>query len=160
MKRPRYRDNRSYLLLAIIVIVFWCLIWTTLVHASEDTIAIQTIMMEAGGESHKGMVAVGEVIRNRAKDPRFAFKGVLTHESVCLAKSQFSCWNDRQAAKKWLRKYGTGELYQKASKAWHESESTNIVKGANHYYAIWIRQPNWAVGKPQQKLGTHVFVRR
>jgi spore germination cell wall hydrolase CwlJ-like protein len=52
-------------------------------------IVAATICAEAGGEPFSGQVMVGEVIANRViklgKSPR----------TVCLARKQFSCWNNR-----------------------------------------------------------------
>jgi len=118
----------------------------------RDT-AIKTIILEAQGESLEGQTAVGEVIRNRA------LKGSRSVEAVCLAKSQFSCWNDRQEAFKRLNRV-SGEVYQRASKAWDESEESNLTHGATHYLAlkslkrvpVWVRKLNKTV-----TIGAHTF---
>jgi hypothetical protein len=54
-----------------------------------DTFA-RTIWGEARGEGCLGMEAVAYVIRNRVRNPRWWGKD---YSSVCLAHSQFSCWN-------------------------------------------------------------------
>src|SRR5688572_3742365 len=76
----------------------------------DSLIPVQTIILEAENQSLEGQIAVGEVIRNRAK------RGDLSHESVCLSRRQFSCWNEPGEARKRLSK-ATGETFQKAAKA-------------------------------------------
>ena len=124
--------------------------WTQCAWAS-DTVAIQTIILESQGESMAGQVAVGEVIRNRAK------RGDLSVDSVCLAYRQFSCWNDGKQAKKALSK-ASGETWQRASKAWAESEESNLTNGATHYHARKVH-PYWVGRHKGIRIGNHVFYR-
>lgn len=49
-----------------------------------------TIIGEARGEPIEGQVAVGSVIRNRLHhNPKYT-----NYNDVCLARNQFSCWNE------------------------------------------------------------------
>lgn len=123
------------------------------VQANET--AIQTIMGEASGESLQGQIAVAEVIRNRAE-----FRNQ-TIEQVCLAPRQFSFWNDKAKAYAWLRKYGTGRAYQRASRAWYESEETQLTRGADLYYNPKTCKPRWnfALTLPRGQFGSHVFLK-
>lgn len=120
----------------------------------EDLIAIQTIVLEAGGESFDGMVAVGEVIRNRAK------RGSRSVLSVCLLPYQFSCWNDQLGAYKRLGRV-SGETWQTASRAWEASRDTNTVKGATMYANLSLCRPKWDWSKLERvgQLGAHTFWR-
>lgn len=51
----------------------------------------RTVWGEARGEGPTGMLAVAWVIRNRAERPGWWGHDV---SSVCLAREQFSCWNE------------------------------------------------------------------
>ena len=116
----------------------------------DSLIPIQTIMLEAGNQSLEGQIAVGEVIRNRA------LRGDLSPESVCLARRQFSCWNDRKQAKKRLSR-ASGETFQRASRAWAESEHSQLVGESTHYHTVDVL-PYWAKGhKPAYRIGRHLF---
>lgn len=53
-------------------------------------IMAKTLYGEARNQGWKGLVAVGEVILNRAKRPGWWGKDIA---SVCTAPYQFSCWN-------------------------------------------------------------------
>ena len=107
------------------------------VWAEDSIIPIQTIILEAQGESLEGQIAVGEVIRNRAK------RGDLSHEAVCMAYKQFSAWNSASNAKLRLSLV-SGNTWQRASKAWNESVRTNITEGATHYFNPMLANPSWA----------------
>jgi hypothetical protein len=54
----------------------------------EKVIAI-TILAEARGEGTEGMAAVAAVIAQRSIERKQTF------QKVCLAKYQFSCWNEK-----------------------------------------------------------------
>ena len=69
--------------------------------------AIHCILGEARGEGYKGMVAVGEALRNRG-----TVKGV------------YGCRADFKEPK-WV--------WDLAEKAWRESVKTNLVKGSDHW---------------------------
>jgi spore germination cell wall hydrolase CwlJ-like protein len=119
--------------------------------AGEPTIPVQTIMLEAANQGLDGQIAVGEVIRNRAK------RGDLSHDSVCLAPRQFSAWNDRKRARKWLSG-ADGKAYQSAAKAWELSEESSLTNGATHYHTVSV-SPYWAKGKKGKRIGDHIFYR-
>ena len=127
-----------------------CLLVSQSAFAEFDRVAIDTIILEAQGESLDGQKAVGEVIRNRA------LKRHQSIESVCMARKQFSCWNDHQEAKNRL-KMVSGEVFQRASRAWSESETSNLTKGATHYHNLDV-SPYWSKGKlPCVVVGKHKF---
>ena len=114
---------------------------------ANDSIPVETIVLEAQGESLEGQVAVGEVIRNRAKGGRRSV------EEVCLAPYQFSCWNDRQRARNRLNGV-SGEVVQRAWMAWEMSGDYH--RGFTHYHRYDI-MPYWAKGHEGIRIGNHVF---
>lgn len=119
---------------------------------TENLDPILTIAMEAGGEPYKGQLAVGEVIRNRARIRKKTFSEVVRE------KKQFSCWNSEDVARQWVAGI-SGDQFQKASKAWHESEWTNITEGADHYHTVFVH-PLWDRSmKKTHTIGQHVFFR-
>jgi hypothetical protein len=56
-----------------------------------------TLIGEARSESIEGIIAVGNVIKNRALVNGRNFK------DICLAPLQFSCWNDNDINNKYIR---------------------------------------------------------
>ena len=115
----------------------------------DEKVVAQTILMEALGEGFRGMVAVGEVIRNRTrlfmKDP----------EAVCLMPKQFSCWNDEARARAFLEKYR--DYYFIALAAWFESQNSDLTDGATDYHANYVH-PYWADAyRAVACLGKHIF---
>lgn len=131
---------------------------------ADDSIPIQTIALEARGEGLIGQVAVGEVIRNRAatRCRMELYWGEMSLLEavrwVCLEPSQFSCWNDRKQALIALKGV-SGEEYQRAGRAWAESEQMAVLgEGYTHYHEKSIL-PHWAVGKKGKRISNHVFYR-
>ena len=117
---------------------------------ASDIVPIETIMLEARGESLQGQIAVGEVIRNRA------FKAQGTFEGICMAPRQFSAWNQPLEAKRTLSTL-SGKTWQVASKAWEASSTSLQTRGATHYHTKAVR-PYWAVGHtPCAVIGNHRF---
>lgn len=118
-------------------------------YAGEsDRVAIETIILEAQGEPYVGQVLVAETIRNRAR------KAKVSAEAVCLSPWQFSCWNERQDARKRLSR-ASGEAWQRASRAWAESEEPRTKVTHYHNLSVW---PKWARGKePAYRIGSHMF---
>lgn len=126
-------------------------------YAYEDAhslpIPVLTILAEAGGEGFEGMVAVGNVIRNRAKERR------MTIEGICLQKWQFSAWNDGGTT---VYRYANKNraIWNDALTAWQLSGTEDITGGSNHYFANYIKMPKWAVNmKETVKIGQHRFFR-
>jgi len=125
-----------------------CLILAQEARASD--IPWKTLLLEAEGEGYVGMVAVGEVIRNRAK------RGDLSHDAVCLAPWQFSAWNDRLWASNRLKRASKGAI-ETAKRAWRDSAGTNSTLGSRHYHTKAVK-PYWSKGKaPIVTIGAHRF---
>ena len=115
-----------------------------------DLVPIQTLILEAENQGYEGMVAVGEVIRNRA------LKACRTPEWVCMRPKQFSCWNEPKKAQKRLSGV-SGEIFQLASKAWVASSESLQTRGSTHYHTKAI-SPYWAKWKrPTAIIGDHIF---
>ena len=128
-----------------------------------------TMWGEARGESISGILGVGEVVCNRAKDlkrrwPRW-------ERDVCLQPRQFSCWNEGDPGRAKLE-----ALVASLSNANQSSlivavgapimvladlalsRTTQETKGANHYFAHGIPLPIWAAGvEPVAIIGKHWF---
>lgn len=141
--------NSVFLAVIALVLHFYC--FQGVLYANDD-LAIKTIILEAQGESLDGQIAVGEVIRNRVKSMRYPN----TIESVVTQPFQFSCWNNKDLADRYLSGI-SGEVWQKASRAWYESEFSDLTKGSLHYHAKYI-SPYWVKGKkPVKEIGLHLF---
>jgi len=133
------------------VLVLAGLLLCGIAEAEPDRVVIETIMLEARGESLEGQIAVGEVIRNRALSRGQSF------ERVCLAEAQFSCWNDKKKAVRRLSKV-SGETWQRASAAWAASETSNLTSGATHYFNPRLANPSWAKRLVKTvRIGGHDF---
>ena len=137
--------------LKIVTVSLFLLCWTQSVSAESINIPVLTIALEARGESLEGQMAAAEVIRNRAN------KAHSTFETVCLAPYQFSCWNGRKTPKM-AQKEVSGQAYQRAFRAWTESESSNLTNGATHYHALSVR-PYWIGKRKGITIGNHRFYR-
>lgn len=141
----------------------------------DQTALICTLLGEAAGEPVEGQIAVANVVRNRARHPRWWGRDV---RGVCLAKSQFSCW--------WEANANTARVYALADALHRKQDATGPLSlvgqlhwiaagviddvlidntgGADHYLTSVLYQsaacPTWARGKaPVARIGGHVFLR-
>lgn len=117
---------------------------------SQDTLVVlQTIILESVGDGFESMVAVGEVIRNRAD----AFQK--SYKEVCLTPHQFSGWNDRRRAGEFLEEHS--EYLETAYRAWLASAKGHLTKGATDYHTLSI-YPDWAAAyRTVAVVGSHIF---
>lgn len=141
-QRPQHRKNPAFslhgLFLSGAMILTSCFLWSATGRAEiARSQAINAIVGEAENQGLKGMTAVAEAIRNRG-----TLKGVYGVKSPRLKK-----------APKWV--------FAMASKAWDESQKSNLVKGATHWENTKaFGTPYWV--KSMQKTATikdHVFYR-
>ena len=118
----------------------------------EQKVVAITILAEARGEGDKGRGAVAAVIAQRAIDRK------QTWQKVCLAKWQFSCWNDKKISDlDHLLDVPQAKMAIYLAKNMHRIDRSKIGN-ANHYYADYIKAPYWAKGeKPVAKIGRHIF---
>ena len=112
-----------------------------------------TILAEARGEGKAGMYAVGAVIAQRAIERKWR------HSVICLANTQFSCWNGKTFE-------DLEHLLELPEAAYAMLVAKNIsnldhsiVGNANHYHATWMKKkPYWAKNiKPVKTIGNHAF---
>lgn len=118
----------------------------------------RTIYGEARGEQPDGREAVGHVVMNRVK------KQGKSVRDVCLAKRQFSCWNENDPNSSVIRALMPG-----ANNIFNECLATadRVIKGevgdntgnATHYYATSISAPNWTQPPARKtvQIGHHIF---
>ena len=142
------------LILSLLLVLSCSVGWAGEVVAQSSvgdySIPVQTLVLEAGGEGFLGMVAVGEVIRNRA------FKAHLSPEQVVMMPKQFSCWNKPLIAQKALSRVSDKTL-QVARQAWDGSRTLLQTRGSTHYCTL-DTYPYWAVGHvPAVIIGHHKF---
>lgn len=155
MKIVYYRLAYVWLIIlaTLATIVSFQMVGCSPASADELPIPVQTILAEAVGEGLEGMIAVGNVIRNRAE-----YRGQ-TVEQVCLAPKQFICWNKRGYVDNFIKKLDTSSI-QLARDAWQVSGTEDVTRGADHYYASYIMKPSWARSmRHTVTIGRHQFYR-
>jgi len=130
---------------------------------SELEILARTIEAEAGGESKKGKLAVGAVIKNRADQNRFG----TDIRSVILRPYQFSPWNtytDSAGGEQGKDMLGgkmkpSKDAYDAAKKIL-SGDYVDPTFGASHFVNPRISKPNWYKGFKDNgttKIGKHEF---
>lgn len=126
---------------------------TATVNASAGEIVATTLIFEAGGEvDDHGMVAVYEVIRNRAHAQN------KTEIQVCLARKQFSCWNGVTDVAKLVAKARKHPRWADAMYVYMNGKQTNFTKGATFYHSNRIAPPKWAAYSHKTcEIGNHIF---
>lgn len=129
----------------------------------RDTLA-RTLWGEARGESLAGQIAVAWTIRNRVNDGKDKSWWGEGYAGVCLAPSQFSCWNKNDPNYPFLsgaRDIPFRELAQARGAADQviDGKQADPTGGATHYYATTMtKAPAWAAkAKQTLALGHHVF---
>jgi hypothetical protein len=105
----------------IIFLILFFLCFPVFSQNITDSNAIRTIVGEAGNQGKNGMIAVGNVIRTRKNLKGFyGFKNPIA---------------DKQPKWVWIM----------AEKAWAESKTNNLVKGATHFENVKaFGKPYWA----------------
>jgi hypothetical protein len=112
--------------------------------------------------------AVAEVVVNRSQSSRWKGK---TIDEICTQHSdegiyQFTCWDSNPARNSNFSNIRRPEVA--ASNAFRAADwvarrvvagwSGNLTFGARHYFADYIKTPNWAEGhEPCAKIGHHLF---
>lgn len=143
-----------------------------LTKLTDKEILALTIIGEARGEPIEGQVAVGSVIRNRLLWSKFKGK---RFSDICLAKSQFSCWNEDDANLPFLMDLGAIMMMGQEIKDPSLSQCVWVADGiidwkildntrhADHYLATWLfndptRKPKWAKNASNIKvIGRQTF---
>ncbi len=117
------------------------------------------VYFEARGESHKGQLAVAQVIINRTKSKHWpdTICGVVYQNKSWRNRCQFSFACDGKADKIRDRKAWT-----KARAVAQKFANGYVMRGINratHYHATYVR-PRWARHfRKIDKVGTHIFYR-
>ena len=140
----------------------------------EEAFLTATLFGEAGGEGIIGIQTVASVIMNRRNYYQAHAKNGQTIKlsDICLARYQFSFWNDKrnwnvQSIENWAKK-----LYGSNAKAWKNclaiarqaiaGSMKDVTNGATFYYATWMdnkgKAPSWARGRNYKIVGHHKLV--
>lgn len=121
-----------------------------------DAVA-RTLIGEAGNQGERGMLAVGGVIANRARQ-----RG-LSPSEVVLQPSQFEPWGNPETTQRLLSiPVSSPEYQQAAAIAQRAIAGEDITGGASHFYAPSAQQalgrarPSWDNGTGRA-IGDHLF---
>ncbi len=125
---------------------------------TELEVLTKTIYGEARGERQPGMEAVANVIINRAKNPGWWGRDVV---SVCLKPKQFSCWNEDDPNRRVLEHNLSGDivyrLCEQIARRALAGQLPDHTNGATHYHTKSV-QPRWAEHLvPCADIGHHLF---
>jgi N-acetylmuramoyl-L-alanine amidase len=121
-----------------------------------------TIWMEARGDGLEGMHAVASVVLNRARNPRWWGKDIV---SVCLMHDQFSSWNAGSTQTPLVCKaMGDGDAaYTDAVNIARLAMSgalEDITENSDSYYSVKSDRPDWALPEYFTKqIGSQKFYR-
>ncbi len=104
----------------------------------NDNLAIRGIVGEAGNQGYKGMLAVGAAIRNRG-----TLRGVYGVKNPIVDKQP-----------QWV--------FNMAAKAWNESRTNDITRGATHWENVKaFGKPYWAKKMTQTiVIKDHTFFKK
>ena len=129
-------------------------------NGAQDTLS-RVIWGEARGEGVQGMTAVACVVLNRAANPSWWGKDIVT---VCLKPWQFSCLNANDPNKDKLLQVTLDD--PQFAEAWDIAGQAvagtlqDITNHADSYYVTDSQEPKWAVSKtPCAVIGKHSFFR-
>ena len=126
----------------------------------DDVWGILCCYAEARNQPYDGIVAVGNVIRERMKRRMMSDGSVVF---TVLAPYQYSWTNttDGQRTHVFGASWESPRM-DECARAWFESEHRVVVPEATHYYADSIPEPWWARANHMvyvAKIGNHVFFR-
>lgn len=120
-----------------------------------------TLFGEARGEPIEGIIAVANVIKNRAYSSQKLYK------DICLAPNQFSCWNSNDPnypqITKLLSDAEGGQIFTDpytrqcfaVAKAVYENDFRDNVKGAKNY--VTIKRYQLALARQDKKLDAWII---
>jgi len=155
----------AYLLFVLVII--WALMEKPLRPSTKERmhtyyLLARIIFAEAAGEPYEGKVAVGCVIRNRVKSPRWPN----TYEKVIYQYKQFPGVNSPL----WYLFDKDNELTEEEQKIKQQcleiakkillNKQPDITCGATHYYNPKKASPSWAKKmKITRRIGNHIFLK-
>jgi N-acetylmuramoyl-L-alanine amidase len=136
----------------------------------DEDILARTLCGEARSEGQGGMECVASVILNRCQIAAHYIEqhgrphplyGDGSIESTCLAKWQFSCWNDGDPNKAFIESIDeTHAIFRQALNIANDAINGDLddrTQGATHYKRIGTPAP-WAIGHtPCFTEGHHEF---
>lgn len=130
-------------------------------HRGDIDVLARTLYGEARGEGVAGMQAIAWVVVNRVRKGEPRFKGNVI--DVVMAPHQFSCWSKSDPNSKLCARVNESDpifalaVYAAASVL--SGEVRDMVGGADHYHATWMKPfPAWASKmKETKRIGQHVF---
>ena len=105
----------------------------------EDVWGILCVYAEARGEPYEGQIAVGNVIRNRARRKFFSDGSIV---GTVTAPKQFS-WMNADDAQRTRCLAATWEAIGSCARAWFESADRQVVGEALWYHADFLK-PWWS----------------
>lgn len=132
-------------------------------RVDDDAVSVvaRTLWGEARGEGRVGMAAVANVIANRVS---LGWRGAADAIDVCLARKQFSCWNDGDPNLARMERVmrAPDAAYLDAcdiARRMLAGDLPDRTDGATHYFVSTLRpRPRWAEGQtPSQVIGQHEF---
>lgn len=107
---------------------------------NDHDILARTLWAEARSQGTEGMVAVCNVVQNRAKQPGWWGHDV---RSVCLASEQFSCWDADDPQAKLMRSPRIMDVEFAAASTIADvallGALTDLTHGADHYVAEYAK---------------------
>jgi spore germination cell wall hydrolase CwlJ-like protein len=120
-------------------------------------VTARTLYGEARGQPLEGIIAVANVIVNRAR------RGVYgeTPAAVCLRPWQFSCWNARDPNRAIIERVAPGDFVFDVCRLIASLVIRGLLHdptgGATHYHTKGVA-PDWSRGKtPSAVIGDHLF---
>ena len=132
-----------------------------------------TLYFEARGEPVQGIIAVGNVVRTRAKERKKDYKEIiLTPKTFGYEQFSYLNTNDSQYSKAvtMAQDFIAGKMPEDLTGALQEcrwlaygiinGSLRDNTKGANHYFNPKVCNPSWADKMTITcKIGNHVFLR-
>lgn len=122
-----------------------------------------TLVGEASNQGERGMEAIASVVRNRVWNPRWWGR---TWRGVCLARRQFSCWDDsvERITRHKMGNTATWRIAVQVAERYMGGDPPDVTDGSDHYYAprgmAGGRPPRWAdPTKFVKKIKDHLFYR-
>lgn len=149
-------ENKRLIILLIIMIAMIFVVISNQAKASPQQdldLMATTLYHEARGQSDAGMVAVGEVILNRVRSPRWKAN---TIRGVILQKSQFSFFDQLSDLTMYDYKQRL-RSYRIASRLIEGTYTPVVGKHAYFYYNPSVVTPSWSHHRYIAVVGDHLF---
>lgn len=132
--------------------------------AHQREVIVACLILEAAGEGGEGMMAVMDVIANRAhRNPEdFFYQAVRPKQFSALNAAKGWPWRDFSAVVAKARRSPVWDIAEVIVDEAFSGNLPQLSNGATHYYASWMSQPPyWAASMEQSAhIGAHVFMRK